>query len=129
MEACLSSSDERGDEHCLTIAVRGEIDLTTSGELLERLFTLARPVCGQIALDLSGVGFMDCAGLHMLAALDRRVRRDGGAVRVAAASPAVARLFELLGTGTVPPCPYAPDTPRPAASLASAHSVRRAAPV
>jgi ABC-type transporter Mla MlaB component len=57
---------------------------------------LAGTATGEIALDLSQVSFIDCAGPQALMALDQHVRTAGGWVRVTAVSPRVARLFELV---------------------------------
>ena len=76
--------------------MRGDIDLATAGDLLLRLLMLAGPASGAIALDLSQVTFIDCAGLRTLIALDRHARSTGGSVHVAAVSLPVARLFELI---------------------------------
>lgn len=107
------------DENRLMISVRGEIDLANADELFQRLIVLAQPTSCQIALDLSEVTFMDCAGLHMLSALDRHVRARGGAMFVAATSATVARLFELAGSFTAQllyPAYPVPGIPRPVAS-------------
>jgi anti-anti-sigma factor len=80
----------------ISAAVRGEVDLSTADDLLLRLRMLAGTATGEIALDLSQVTFIDCAGLQALIALDHHVRTAGGRVRVTAVSPQVARLFELV---------------------------------
>ena len=99
MDAFLSGSDE----HHSVITVRGETDLGNAGDLLTRLVLLVGAAAKQIALDLSQVTFMDCSGLRTLAAIDRHVSMSGGSMRVAAVSPAVARLFELVGRCEAPP--------------------------
>ena len=48
-------------------------------------------------LDLSGVSFMDCAGLRTLLATRRRAELRGGRMRLIAASAAVRRIIELTG--------------------------------
>lgn len=108
MDAYLSSSDGTR----LVITVRGEIDLANAEQFLQRLLVLASPPAGQTALDLSRVTFMDCAGLRVLAVLERHLQAHGGSVRVSAASPEVARLFELAGPPSTPPRDPAPGLPR-----------------
>jgi anti-anti-sigma factor len=101
------------------IAVRGEVDLATAGDLLLRLRILAGPASGPILLDLSQTTFMDCAGLRALQAFDQYVAAAGGSVHVAAVSLPVARLFELtalLGDAAQIPAPPAFDTPPPPAA-------------
>jgi stage II sporulation protein AA (anti-sigma F factor antagonist) len=93
VDAYLSSHNENHVE----IAVRGEVDLASAETLFQRLVVLAHPATGQIALDLTHVTFMDCAGLHAVIAIAGHVHSRGGALRIAATSPEVARLFELSG--------------------------------
>jgi len=117
MDAFLSGTDENH----LTITVRGETDLATADDLLIRLVVLAGAATGQIALDLSQVTFMDCAGLRTLAAIERHVTASGGSIRVAAVSPEVARLFELADPRGALPHILAPpllSAPRRAAAPA-----------
>jgi len=106
----------RHDEHAHMITVRGEVDLATAGDLLLRLRMLAGSASEPILLDLSQVTFIDCAGLRTLRAFCQHAAAAGGSVRVAAASLAVARLFELAALcGHAPWLPPAPD-PHPAAA-------------
>jgi anti-anti-sigma factor len=77
------------------IAVNGDIDLSTAEDLLVRLTALIGSLQHEISLDLSGVTFIDCAGLRPLAAANARARANGASIRLTAMSPAVARLFEL----------------------------------
>jgi anti-anti-sigma factor len=51
----------------------------------------------QLALDLAGVTFIDCAGVNVLLATRRRAGLEGGSVDVIAASPRVRRVISLLG--------------------------------
>jgi len=99
------------DNHRIEIVVRGEVDLANADTLLKRLILLAHPATGEIILDLISVTFMDCAGLHAVAAVARHAQARGGSLCIGAASPAVARLFQLSGfqlTG-----PHAPGIPQP----------------
>jgi stage II sporulation protein AA (anti-sigma F factor antagonist) len=50
-----------------------------------------------LLLDLSGVSFMDCAGLRALLLTQRRAGMRGGSVSLIAESPAVRRIIDLLG--------------------------------
>lgn len=91
MDAYLSCSDGRE----VVVTIRGEVDLANSESLRQSLILLTHPSTGRIALDLSQVTFMDCGGLRALIALALHARSCGGGVHTAAASPEVARLFEL----------------------------------
>lgn len=106
------------DRYDLTITVRGEIDLASVDSLLQRLIDLAHPATGKIALDLAQVDFIDCAGLHMLADIDRHVQARGGSLHIVAASPAVAYLFSVTCTIAAVPDFHLPEI-GPPASIAS----------
>ena len=75
--------------------VTGDIDLGTAEHLLVRLTALIGSARRETGLDLSGVTFIDCAGLRTLIAVDALVRANGATTRLTAMSPAVARLLEL----------------------------------
>lgn len=79
------------------VAVRGDIDFATAGgleESLERYLVDCRAI--GIGLDLSGVTFLDCSGLGVLLSIGRRAADLGLSLCLAAESPAVARLLDLL---------------------------------
>jgi hypothetical protein len=56
-----------------------------------------------LLLDLSGVSFMDCAGLRALLMTHRLATMDGGSVCLITESPAVRRIIDLLGVRDVFP--------------------------
>ena len=100
------------DENEITICARGEVDLATAGELLLRPVVLVGAATGQVAPDLEQVTFIDCSGLRTLSAVESHVRSAGGSVRVAALSPQLARVLELVGrSGALPWIPVTPTRP------------------
>jgi anti-sigma B factor antagonist len=70
------------------IVVTGDIDMASAAAFRPMLLASTDP----IELDLSGVTFMDSAGITVL--LQARAVRP---VRIAVSSPQVARLLDLLG--------------------------------
>jgi anti-anti-sigma factor len=48
-----------------------------------------------LALDLTGVRFIDCAGVSALVASSRAARHDGGRLFVVALSPCARRIIEI----------------------------------
>lgn len=73
------------------LIVSGDMDLA-SAPVLRRA---ADKLGGQsLALDLSGVAFIDSTGLHLLIDL----RRSHGRLRLVASSPALDKLLEITGT-------------------------------
>ncbi|HEV3169294.1 MAG TPA: STAS domain-containing protein [Actinocrinis sp.] len=107
MDMYLNSSDD--DQ--LLITVRGETDPASAGTLFLRLVVLAGAATGQVAIGLPQVTVVDCTELRAPDAIDRHVRASGGSVRVAAVSPAVARLLELGGPHGSLPRIFAPPAP------------------
>jgi anti-anti-sigma factor len=86
----------RKDTH-VVISVAGEVDLLTSSDLRARLSEVLAAGDKRVILDLSGVTFLDCAGLGVLVAARNRAHEDGGAVCIAAPSPRVRRVVDLAG--------------------------------
>jgi anti-anti-sigma factor len=79
------------------VAVSGEVDVCTKAQLQQALLPIIRERSGRLMLDLSGVSFMDCAGLRGLLATRRQAELRGGCMRLIAASAAVRRIIELTG--------------------------------
>src|SRR5215470_15700219 len=81
----------------LVVEIHGEIDIFSAPGLRDELLRVIRRCGPQLALDLAGVTFMDCAGLNVLLATRRRARLESGSVRIVRASPRVLRMISLLG--------------------------------
>jgi anti-anti-sigma factor len=79
------------------VAISGEVDVCTEAPLQQALLRIIRERGARLMLDLSGVWFMDCAGLQALLATRRRAEMRGGFLRLIAASAAVRRIIELTG--------------------------------
>ncbi|MFF0835406.1 MULTISPECIES: STAS domain-containing protein [unclassified Streptomyces] len=95
------------------VAVRGELDLNAGRHLRHRLHTaLADSACG-LDLDLSRLGFCDCAGLSVLLDLRQQALRQGKTVTIGALGPAVERLLELVGARGLFDAPHVCRRPAP----------------
>jgi anti-sigma B factor antagonist len=82
----------------VTMTVRGEIDLATAPQLRHAMTDrLAHGPASSLALDLSGVSFIDCAGVQALLVVQRTAQLLGGDLILTRTSPQVARLVDLLG--------------------------------
>ena len=77
------------------VTISGEIDIQSSPQLRDQLLRIIRRHGARLALDLSGVTFMDCAGINVLLAARRRAQLEGGSLRVLRASPRVRRIISL----------------------------------
>lgn len=85
---------DRVDDHIVCRPV-GELDAFTVGHFRESLTELGGGE--RVLIDLSGVPFLDSAGLGALIGGVRRAREGGGDVAVYGARPAVARLLHTTG--------------------------------
>ena len=79
------------------VAISGEVDVGTEAQLQQSLLRIMRECGAKLMLDVSGVSFMDCAGLRALLATRRRAEIRGGFLRLIATSAAVGRIIELTG--------------------------------
>lgn len=79
------------------VKVRGDIDIASCPWLREELLRVIGQHGARLVLDLSGVTFMDCAGINLLLATRRRAQLEGGWLRVAEASRRVRRIIALAG--------------------------------
>ena len=79
----------------------GELDAYTVGQFREALRELSTEP--RLLIDLSGVPFLDSAGLGALIGGVRRARESGGDVAVCCARPAVSRLLHTTGFDRVAP--------------------------
>jgi anti-sigma B factor antagonist len=85
----------------VVVAAVGEIDSTSAPVLRRQLDALLDDGAEQLTVDLSGVSFLDSAGLCVLAATHRRALRDDVRMRVLASSRAVIRPLQITGLWTL----------------------------
>jgi anti-sigma B factor antagonist len=73
----------------------GELESFTVGQFRQAVAEMASPTC--LVIDLSGVSFVDSAGLGALIGSIRRTRELGGQVAVACSRPNLVRLLHSVG--------------------------------
>ena len=78
----------------LRVLAEGEVDIASVDELTAALLAAEQTDVPQIVLDLSGVTFLDSAGVLMLLQANTRSRAKGERLRVLT-SPAVDRVIDL----------------------------------
>lgn len=89
----------RPGDHGTVVRVEGEIDVCVEAPLQEVLLQIIRGHSPALLVDLSGVFFMDCAGLRALVLTRRRAELRGGSMCVLAVSEAVRKIIILTGMG------------------------------
>jgi anti-sigma B factor antagonist len=85
------------------VTVRGDVDASTAPDLRRCLLeVLGRPDVADVDLDLSGVTFLDSAGLTALVVAHQAALRAGGVLRIhCGTSRAVVRPLGITGLSTV----------------------------
>ena len=78
------------------VTVSGDIDISTAGQLRERLTALAAGGC-PLVIDLNPVTFIGAAGLGVLALAASRATAHGGTLHVASDRYQTRRLFRITG--------------------------------
>jgi anti-sigma B factor antagonist len=104
------------------VAISGEIDVSCGEALGKALGRAMRRHGPHLMLDLSGVTFIDCAGLTILLRAHRRAERSNGSLRVVAASDRARQVIWLTGLqglfyAPARTAPGAEVTPAPAATI------------
>jgi anti-anti-sigma factor len=78
------------------VEISGEIDIYSGPQLQDQLRSVVREYGARLALDLSGVTFIDCAGTDVLLAARRHAQLEGGWLHVIQASRRVQRALALM---------------------------------
>jgi anti-sigma B factor antagonist len=86
-----------GDVH--VVALRGEMDMATVGDLSDWLVEIAG---SSVVVDLSQVAFMDSSGIAALVQARNRMAEDGNELILTRPIPMVKRILEIVAlTGWV----------------------------
>lgn len=87
--------EQENVDGCALIRPKGELDAFTVGVFRDALAQLTADA--KVVIDLSGVPFIDSAGLGALIGSIRRTRELGGDVAVACSRQTLVRLLETTG--------------------------------
>jgi anti-anti-sigma factor len=96
MNNAVSSSAGGSEEFVLVIS--GDLDIATRDAVPLLVRDAITSTTAEIGLDLSGIDFIDCAGLTGIMRARKLAVEHGCRMHVAAASPAVERLLMLTDT-------------------------------
>lgn len=83
------------------VSVDGFIDTTTSGHLEESIKKLLKKQKYDLVVDLGGVDYISSAGWGIFISEIRRIRENGGDLKLAAMIGDVYEVFELLEFQTI----------------------------
>ena len=94
----LLTPDEDGNA---VLAVGGEIDIVTAGQVGGALIEALDGWPGQVVIDLGGVDFFDSQGISMLVRVHKARGLDPKRLVIRSARPHVRKVFELTGLHTI----------------------------
>jgi anti-sigma B factor antagonist len=87
--------EERPREDTVLLAVHGDADVHTAGELRERLSDAIDGRPRTVVVDLSGVTFVDSMALGVLLGSMKRLRLQSGQLLLVAPATEIRRIFEI----------------------------------
>jgi anti-sigma B factor antagonist len=100
VSACPSDqfhTDRHTDAQGVVLTLRGELDLASAPALEHELSEIEATGPGRVLIDLSGLDFMDCAGLGVLLRAQRNAHTGGWPLQLRRPARQVQRLFVLTG--------------------------------
>ena len=83
------------------LTLKGTIETTNASGLEETLARIMDERCYCIVVDLAGVTYISSAGWGIFISEIKRIRRNGGDIKLAAMSPEVREVFDLLEFGNI----------------------------
>jgi anti-anti-sigma factor len=83
----------------IVVRLTGETDLSTAALLTDELARAAARGTRSVIVDVAGVRFWDCSGLHALADLTAELARAGRQVRIVGAGADTRRLIGMADFG------------------------------
>ncbi|MDW5597985.1 STAS domain-containing protein [Conexibacter stalactiti] len=83
------------DGTTVRLALEGELDIASAGQVERELTRIEREAPPAIVLDLRRLAFMDSTGLRIVVAADARAREQGRRLVVVRGPEAVQRIFRM----------------------------------
>ncbi|MGD8414848.1 MAG: STAS domain-containing protein [Candidatus Latescibacterota bacterium] len=97
MERLIISEERTGNDNSLTVlTLSGTIETTNASGLEETLARIINEKCYRIVVDLQAVKYISSAGWGIFISEIKRIRRNGGDIKLASMTPEVREVFELL---------------------------------
>jgi anti-anti-sigma factor len=97
MEKLIISEERTGPSSSLALlTLSGTIETTNASGLEETLERIIDGKCYRIVVDLGSVKYISSAGWGIFISEIKRIRRNGGDIKLAAMTPEVREVFELL---------------------------------
>jgi anti-sigma B factor antagonist len=102
MEKLVISEERAGSAlPVCVLTLKGTIETTNASGLEETLARVVDEQCYRIVVDLGGVTYISSAGWGIFISEIKKIRRNGGDIKLAAMSPEVREVFDLLEFGNI----------------------------
>ncbi len=79
------------------VVVHGELDVSTTPRLKDKVMSLAEQAHASAVVDLSAVTFVDSTALGALVSGVKRFRENGGDLRLVVVDPHIEKVLEITG--------------------------------
>jgi anti-sigma B factor antagonist len=93
----LLSITRTDDDRGVVLALSGELDVITAPDLAEQLDALASEACPRVLIELSGLTFVDSAGVSVLVKSRHEAEANGRRLILRNATEQVSQVFSVLG--------------------------------
>ncbi len=87
----------RGTPEAPELAIRGEVDVSTSAALRDELYGIVDGGARRVVVDCSEMDFIDSSGLGVLVGALKRVREKDGELVLKSLNPSARKVFEITG--------------------------------
>jgi anti-sigma B factor antagonist len=102
MEKLVISEERAGSTPTVSVlTLKGTIETTNASGLEETLARIMDERCYRIVVDLGAVTYISSAGWGIFISEIKRIRRNGGDIKLVAMSPEVREVFDLLEFGNI----------------------------
>jgi stage II sporulation protein AA (anti-sigma F factor antagonist) len=102
MEKLIISEERTNSVNPVSVlTLRGTIETTNASGLEETLERIVNESCYRIVVDLGSVSYISSAGWGIFISEIKRIRRNGGDIKLAGMMPEVREVFDLLEFGNI----------------------------
>jgi len=102
MEKLVISEERAGSNPPVSVlTLKGTIETTNASGLEETMARIMDDRCYRIVVDLGSVTYISSAGWGIFISEIKRIRRNGGDIKLSAMSPEVREVFDLLEFGNI----------------------------
>ena len=96
-----SLTEEAEGDGSATVAVSGELDLSTASEMRDHLYALLARGTTHLTVDVTGLTFIDSTGLGVIVAVLKRAREAGGNLVLKGPNRSARKVLDISGLSRI----------------------------